>query len=246
MALVYCATNKINGKRYIGITSKSLVHRITKHRNSTDRVSSCVFHCAIRKYGFDSFSWEILKENIDYAEALVSEKEYIELFRTFVGSDGSEGYNMTLGGEGSLGTRASVLCKEKNSQFLKDNEKSKHVHAARIKALSIKVIRHDGLVFDSMIEASIASNVSVTGIQRCVSGKFGQSQGFGWKQYGGIIETWIPASKKGVKRPVIRSDGLRFSSSSEAERLLGYSRGSVNAVCNGIQKSTQGFTWRFI
>ena len=121
MALVYCATNKVNGKKYIGVTSKALVGRMRNHRNSAHSKSFFAFHCAIRKYGFEAFSWEILKENIDFAEAVLLEKEYILSFRAFIGFSDCTGYNMTLGGDGVLGLKWTP----EQIQKLSDSHKGK-------------------------------------------------------------------------------------------------------------------------
>lgn len=55
---IYRITNKINGKSYIGqsvnIKNRWYVHKATK--------DDYPIHRAIRKYGKNNFSWEILEE----------------------------------------------------------------------------------------------------------------------------------------------------------------------------------------
>lgn len=99
MGFVYKATNKINGKSYVGITRVSVDWRWNAHICSAFTESykdhDCVFHKAIRKYGIDSFYVETVEESND--EDLPNlERKYIELFDTFL----PNGYNMTRGGDG--------------------------------------------------------------------------------------------------------------------------------------------------
>lgn len=90
---VYCHTNKINGKRYIGVTSKSLYGR--SKANGRGYSNSKYFANAIEKYGWESFSHEILKDNLTKDDASVWERYYIHLYET---QDGDKGYNIQGGG----------------------------------------------------------------------------------------------------------------------------------------------------
>lgn len=90
---VYCHTNKVNGKKYIGITSERFLrHRF--HRGEGYR--SCkVFYRAIKKYGWDAFRSEVLRDNLTMWQALSLEHDYVKKFRT---TDPRYGYNMVDGG----------------------------------------------------------------------------------------------------------------------------------------------------
>ena len=54
--VVYCYTNKVNGKKYIGITKNKLAKRHREHlfdsENNRDNVP---FHNAISKYDIENF-----------------------------------------------------------------------------------------------------------------------------------------------------------------------------------------------
>ena len=110
---IYKSVNNINGKIYIGYTHKSLEKRIIEHRCNSKKGSSYLFHKAIRKYGEDNFSWEVILESKD-KEYILKEmekffiKEYNSYFET------GQGYNMTYGGQGGMTDRKhSELSKQK-------------------------------------------------------------------------------------------------------------------------------------
>lgn len=90
---LYCHTNKINGKMYFGITSKSLKQRFNKDGSGYKACSR--FHAAIQKYGWDGFAHEIVRDNLTKSEASMLEQGYIALFGT---TDARYGYNIQSGG----------------------------------------------------------------------------------------------------------------------------------------------------
>ena len=94
---VYIHTNKINNKKYIGISSN------VKKRWSGNGSAyyEQVFGAAIQKYGWDNFEHEILFHNLSKEEACKYEQELIEQYQTF---NHEYGYNCSKGGEsGSYG-----------------------------------------------------------------------------------------------------------------------------------------------
>lgn len=101
---VYVHTNKINDKKYIGITCQKPEARWgvggSRYLYRDIRYNS-VFAAAIRKYGWENFTHEILFEGLTEAEAKVKEKELIAYYRTYIGFENCKGYNMTLGGDGA-------------------------------------------------------------------------------------------------------------------------------------------------
>ncbi|PWC92936.1 GIY-YIG nuclease family protein [Azospirillum sp. TSO5] len=99
---LYCVTNTVNGKRYIGITYIPLEKRWKQHLYEAFGLESQrALYCAIRKYGAESFTVELLELLNDWGEAGEREKHYIRLFDTMC--NGGHGYNMTAGADGVLG-----------------------------------------------------------------------------------------------------------------------------------------------
>ncbi len=100
---VYCHTNLINGKSYIGWTSFSIEQRWRSHCRSAKLNSKFVFHAAIRKYGIDNWSHTVLEVHQTRENAKLAEMRLIAEYRTHCGQFPVHGYNMTLGGDGFIG-----------------------------------------------------------------------------------------------------------------------------------------------
>lgn len=96
--IIYCATFP-NGKKYIGQTVQPLKQRKAQHKSfALNFYDNFIFHKAIRKYGFDCITWEILEKDIQTIEELNQREEYwIENKHTYY-RDGN-GYNMSRGGD---------------------------------------------------------------------------------------------------------------------------------------------------
>ena len=90
---VYCHTNKLNGKKYVGITSKSLSHRFGA--NGAKYIQSRYFWNAIDKYGWDGFSHELLADGLSKEDACEMEKKLIAEYDL---CNRSKGYNIKTGG----------------------------------------------------------------------------------------------------------------------------------------------------
>lgn len=116
--LVYKHTNKINGKVYIGQTSKTLQERCG--HNGKNYSHSSYFYSAICKYGWENFTHEILEDNLTIEEATEKERYYIKFYHS---NESKYGYNLTSGGEKQK--EYSDLSKKKMSLAKKGKSLSK-------------------------------------------------------------------------------------------------------------------------
>lgn len=98
---IYCFTNKINNKKYIG-QSVDIKQRWRLHKTSAfspdNKDYNSYFHNALRKYGWDNFNKEVLTE-CTKEELNELEKYYIKKFDT---CNRENGYNLTYGGDSSI------------------------------------------------------------------------------------------------------------------------------------------------
>lgn len=142
--VIYCYTNKINGKRYVGQTVQKLKNRHCQHISATKFKSShhdnfSPIHRAMRKYGIENFKLEILhiadKYSIDMLEIYC-----ISYFNTLVKNE--KGYNVSSGGSnGSIYKGKSeqelkeMITKQVNSRKLAWANRTPEEEASRIKKI---------------------------------------------------------------------------------------------------------------
>lgn len=98
---IYKIVNRVNGKAYIGATIQPLDRRLQDHfsRAKSDRTS--ILHQAIREFGKDNFSAELLRYARNSEELMFLEIQAIKEHGTLM----PEGYNMTTGGKGTMDRR---------------------------------------------------------------------------------------------------------------------------------------------
>lgn len=105
-----------NGKLYVGITTEAVQRRFRRHCRSCERVGQ-----AIRKYGPENCRLMVLRRNLFWKEAGNLECWYIQELEARIGQGG---YNVTAGGDGSLGTRPSTETKHRIRVALQGQPKS--------------------------------------------------------------------------------------------------------------------------
>lgn len=110
---VYKITNKVNNKVYIGITSKGISARWKEHIYSAEHRCPFKLHNAIRKYGKENFSIELIDFCNSWEELTEKEQYYISEYKSL---QDEYGYNMTEGGDGTFGRCHTEETKEKIRQ----------------------------------------------------------------------------------------------------------------------------------
>lgn len=98
---IYCYTNIVNGKKYVGqavnFNKRRKQHVNDSYNKNKKYDHNMPFHRAIRKYGIENFKVKILKENLE-TQCLLNfwECYYIDKFNTLVKN--KKGYNVSSGG----------------------------------------------------------------------------------------------------------------------------------------------------
>jgi group I intron endonuclease len=123
-ASIYKCTNTITNESYIGYDS-NWPSRKTKHlydyTNPNSKNYNCHFYRAIRKYGVNNFLWEVIYQSWDKTYCLNEmETKFIKEYNTFL-----NGYNMTKGGEGTLGKKSWLGRKHSDETKIKISESAK-------------------------------------------------------------------------------------------------------------------------
>lgn len=130
---IYCYTNKVNSKKYVGQTN-NLERRKKQHIQDSihchkgHEVSyNLPFHAAIRKYSIENFNFEILQviDTEDWSIVNTLETKHIQQQQSLT----PHGYNLTAGGEARQGlnkTRLSddevngIITALKNKEYIPD------------------------------------------------------------------------------------------------------------------------------
>jgi group I intron endonuclease len=99
--IAYLVTNIVNGKRYIGITSKTLKRRWGYHLRGSTKDPHGILGRAIAKHGSGRFRVEEIACARDWDDLCAVEVELIKQYRT----KSPCGYNLTDGGEGAYGKK---------------------------------------------------------------------------------------------------------------------------------------------
>lgn len=115
---IYKITNQINGKCYIG-QSVDIEKRWHQHKRRSLVLGSTeydsYFHRAIRKYGLENFSFEVLEECL---KEELNEKETFYVSR-YSSNQVESGYNLTAGGD-SVSQKSKKLSDEELQNVISD------------------------------------------------------------------------------------------------------------------------------
>lgn len=176
---LYCFTNLINGKQYIGITKQDVNKR---WKNGTGYKKPTRIGSAIAKYGWDNFKKEVLFENLTKEEAAKLEKEYIIELKTI-----NNGYNVQEGGFNSN----NGIVSEETRKRLSESHKGQHSSPttefkkgqrseAHLKIITPVYCVELDKTFDSIATAQKELNIS-NHIWDCLKGKRNKCGGYHWK-----------------------------------------------------------------
>ena len=184
MAYIYSITNNLNGKQYIGKTSKDNPYdrwkehiQHSKHQENTVAYSSVYtmpIIRALKKYGSSNFKFRVIEEcatdNIDERE-----KYYIEKYNTCDGV----GYNCTYGGEG-ISKPSKYWSKHPNSRAVSCYTLD-GVYVCDYATLGIATLETLGRKFNHSEKNCI---------RVCCQGKVFQSFNYRWTWKGEPLKEW--------------------------------------------------------
>lgn len=211
-----------NGKVYIGITNN-----VVRRWNCGHGYDGQVFGRAVYKYGWNNIRHEILFDGLSREDAEKAEIEQIAIHKSF---DARYGYNMDMGGRGSLGHKCTDEQRKcigrRAAEMWKDEKMREHLTAhlrelatrnigkplskdrvaALIAKTSTPVDKYDtsGNLICTYSSASDAARdcgaKSNSLICACCAGKKKTAYGFIWKKHGEPLDDEDVAWSNSVKK----------------------------------------------
>ena len=217
---VYVHTNKVNGKKYFGITSQKPESRWENGYRYNSHFSR-----AIEKYGWEGFTHEVIISGLTKEEACRWEIALIAQYGT---QDPNNGYNIQSGGEG---------CAEQNNV------------AVNQYSLDGKYIRTWASIKEANVAFGVRHNGG-SQIGMACSGKCKSACGYMWKYNRGNTSDIAPYRTNRYKKVAqYSSDGKlikAWDSVKEASETLKIDGGTITNVCKGkYYRTAGGYIWRY-
>lgn len=218
---IYMFTNQKNGKVYVG-QSKNIEKRYYQHSinslNSNCTEYNTYFYKAIRKYGFNNFSFEILE--ICLIEEL-DEKE-IKWIKEKQANNPAYGYNSTEGGTLPSNRSKTIFQYDMNFNLIK--------------------------IYKNAYEAAeiLGDGYSQSAIQRCATHKkcVKSVGGFIFTYANDDFSYYKETHKKAVIRIDKNGEKREFESIKEAAKQSNTYACNISQVINGKRKSAGGYFWK--
>lgn len=221
MGFIYKITNNTNGKCYIGETMKSNPEtRWNEHKRKIEKGIGCpALQDAIRKYGVENFSFQVLIICFD-EDRYHYEKQYIKKYNSIA----PNGYNLTSGGEGggfygkthSDETRIRITNTSKQRYI--DNPELKEKMSLQQKLLFSNP-ENRNKIKEGMKKSKIFNNLKMN-------------------------ENGPGLAKIKVKQFTLEGEFIKeYNSMKEAGDAVNMTYKGISRCVNGKQKSCAGFKW---
>lgn len=214
MCGIYKITNLVNGKSYIG-QSINIEERWKRHKQARDDFA---IHQAFKKYGLDSFSFEVIEE---CDPSLLDEREqfWIQYFDSF-----KKGYNMNEGGSNHVG-----------------QDKGKKVYQY---SLSGELLA----TYKSALEAHRQTGIDHASICNCCRKQQSHCGGYIWRYEEEIPDLAVNLKNTQRPIYQFSKEGIliqSYSSLAEAALKTGINKVGICNVCKKKAKTAGGYLWSY-
>nr|DAE13124.1 MAG TPA: intron associated endonuclease [Siphoviridae sp. ctLqe90] len=224
---IYCYTNLLNGKKYIGRTKQTLTQRAGKDGK---KYYGCLhFGYAIKKDGWENFFAEILEDELTYEEACEKEKEYISKFET---SNPKKGYNLQKGGEGPNRESLEKMRKSHEGKHLSEEHK-KHISEGL------------GQRINNVNYGRKMTQEAIENIRKTKTGSNHPNWGKHRKE--STKEKIREKNSRKVKQLSLNGEFIKeWNSGKEAAQELGINYLGINNCLRHTRHSSGGFVWEYV
>ena len=216
-----------NGKSYIGLTSQTLKRRF---RDGEGYKGCPVFYKAIQKYGWCSFTHEILADNLTFDKACELEQFYIAQYKSLTSQNG---YNLENGGR--VGHKMSDESKLKLSRSITGRKMGPHKEETKRKISEA----HKGLkrppkspeTCRKLSEALKGRTFSKEHCQHISESKRGLFTG---------------KNNPRARKVLCVETGVVFDTVKDAGKFKNGSPKNIISCCRGRLKTSGGYHWRYV
>ena len=229
--------NKINEKKYIGITSNDVNVR---WKNGYGYSEKLPIGRAIRKYGWNNFEHVIVAEGLDEDTAKNLEISLIDENQT---TDDRYGYNLTSGGDGISGFVHSEETKRKISEIAKDRNMSGENNPNYGKKWSNEQRERAGVAHrrENLTQETLKK---MSDVAKERVGKFNPFYG---KSHSDETKALL---SKANSRPVDKYDLnmnyiTTYRSIKDAGDKNSLTSAAISNCCRGESKTSGGYIWRY-
>lgn len=247
---IYCLINRINGKKYVGMTSQRLNNRWRRGKG----YRGCeAIEQAFKEYGWENFEHIVLEEGLSFETACEEEKRFVKE----LGCRYPDGYNIDGGGRRNrdIADRTKQKIGEKNRGRKASEETRAKMSAAQKGRVVSKEARekisaaNKGRVFSE--EARAKMSIAKKRLRKMpeTKEKNGDKEG---KRRSNQYETnaRLRLYAKEKQKPVLQytKDGVfvaRHESLRSAAESINGKHPNIYKCCNGIKKSMYGFVWKY-
>lgn len=229
-AVVYVLTNRLNDKRYVGVTRFASGQRWKRHIKNAARGVRTYLYAAIRKYGASNFDLCDVASCLDLEHATEVERAVIQSLRPE--------YNQTNGGEFTVGKRVPREVVEKI--------RAANIGKKRTAAQNAANSARQTALYRQRID------LKTRAIEVLARGRATR-----WRGHVPAPKTPLkgrtpsPSTREkmaAAKRKVVECATLNavFDSAEDAAEFCGLKAASVQAVCSGRRNELYGLRFRYI
>lgn len=179
---VYCHTNRINGKKYVGITSQ---HVHARWDNGKHYSRHARFYSDILEFGWNSFDHDVVASGLSKEDAEKMEREMIDSLDL---TNPKKGYNSNMSGirtahhnEITKERLRAQKIGENNPFFNKRHTKETKLLMSENRPKRAVICIETNTSYKSTREAERQTQVDHADIIRCCKGLLSKAGGFHWK-----------------------------------------------------------------
>lgn len=247
---LYVHINKINNKKYYGITCQDVKKR---WNSGYGYKGNKYFYRAIEKYGWnEGFEHIIIAKGLTKEEAKWLE---IELIREFDTTNQDKGYNITLGGDGGNGHKHTKDTKQKISEANKGKTRSKETIKKMSEAQKGKVVSEEtkNKISENMKgknNPNYGREFSEEHKRKISESRKGKFEGENNPMYGKHLsqeakDKLSEANDENKKAVYCIELDMTFESIGECSKCLECNRANISSVLHGRRKTCGGYHFIF-